>query len=46
MAQVVPETPLDKAVKLVEKVLKDANSCRSLDCTIISLVPVVWVKHG
>ncbi|CAL1164245.1 unnamed protein product [Cladocopium goreaui] len=26
--EVVPETPLQKAAKLVEKVLKDANNCR------------------
>ena len=31
--QVQPDTPLEKAQKLVEKVLKDANSCRILDCT-------------
>ena len=32
--QVAPETPLEKAQKLVEKVLKDANSCRLLVCNI------------
>jgi hypothetical protein len=35
MVQVTPETPLEKAVKLQEKVLKDANSCRTPDCTIV-----------
>ena len=34
LVQVVPETPLERAQKLVEKVLKDANSCRTLGCTI------------
>ena len=31
--QVEVDSPLEKASKLVEKVLKDANSCRILGCT-------------
>ena len=31
-AQVVPETPLGKAQTLLTSVLREANSCRILDC--------------
>ena len=37
LVQVVPEIPLDKAQVLVNKVLKDANSCRNLG-------RIMWAK--
>ena len=37
-AQVVPETPIQKAAALVNRILREANSCRSLGSICLSLV--------
>lgn len=51
--QVVPETPLERAQALLQKVLKEANSCRILDSNVWTLLSKTrgfnvgsWILNG